>query len=70
MRGDLLRGDCLEIGDRVRIDGEHPHAGKEAVITAAHSFTFGSGIRLRLDDGSFCYVSDPSRQRLVVVGKG
>jgi hypothetical protein len=60
----------MQIGDRVRIDGNHPHAGREAVITASHCFTWGAGIRVRLDSGEFCYVSDPSRQRLIVVNVG
>jgi len=57
----------MRVGDRVRIEGKHPHADEEAVITAVHCFAWGSGVRVRLDSGEFCYVTDPATQSLVLV---
>jgi len=56
----------LNIGSRVLIEGDHPHAGKVGVIEGVHSFKYGMGnaVKIDFDDGDGCFVFDKDRGKV------
>ena len=51
----------LDMGDRVVIRGDHPHAGRTGVIAGVTHFKYniGVGVEIRFDDGEGCFVFKP-----------
>jgi hypothetical protein len=53
----------LDVGDRVIIRGDHPHAGRDGVIAGVNKFKYGIGggvgVEIRFDDGDSCFVFKP-----------
>jgi hypothetical protein len=59
-------GKPLDVGDRVVIRGDHPHAGREGVIAGVTKFKYGIGgggvgVEIRFDDGNGCFVFKPCK---------
>lgn len=54
----------LEIGSRVHIVGDHPHAGRTGTAEAVESTLAGVGLLVRFDDGDGCFVFDRAHLRL------
>jgi hypothetical protein len=61
----------LDKGDRVSIEGDHPHSGREGVIAGVTHFKYGIGggvgVEIRFDDGDGCFVFPPCKLRRVEV---
>lgn len=55
--------ESLHIGDRVYIQGDHPHSGKEGVYSEDYETMFGIRPVVRLDDGESCFIFNPTHWR-------
>ena len=58
----------LNIGSKVLIEGDHPHAGKVGKIEGVYSFKHGLGSALKIEfedgDGCFVFANDRSKVKL------
>ncbi len=61
----IYPASSLSIGDRVRIVGDHPHAGRVGVIEGVYNFkhfpSMSPGVKIVFDDGDGCFVFRPCR---------
>lgn len=62
--------DPLDIGDRVRIIGDHPHEGKEGKIVQVIKLLGKPAVEVRFEDGEGCFVTDPKKHWLMRAESG
>lgn len=60
-------GPTLEIGCRVEIGGDHPHAGRVGTLEDVQDTIVGTGLVIRFDNGDGAFVFKKHKIRIVAL---